>query len=96
MVIAAFTPHLYYNILKSNVPDLFDITKGRVYREIIIDERFPYWLYEAIISNRLAAYSTRSFNDLKTAAGGRRFMASHQGGPLLPLPSSGQRGGGAR
>ncbi len=70
MVIAAFTPHLYYNILKSNVPDLFDITKGRVYREIIMDERFPYWLYEAIISNRLEAYSTQSFRDLKTAAGG--------------------------
>lgn len=70
MIIAAFTPQLYYNILKNNVPDVFDITRGRVYREIIIDERFPYWLYEAVIINRLAAYSTPKREELRRSVGG--------------------------
>ncbi len=70
MMIAAFTPQLYYNILKNNVPDVFDITRGRVYREIIIDERFPYWLYEAVIINRLAAYSTPKREELRRSMGG--------------------------
>ncbi len=58
MVIAAFTPQLYYSILKNNVPDVFDIARGRVFKEVNIDDRVPYWLYEAIIENRLLSYST--------------------------------------
>ncbi|WP_291765162.1 hypothetical protein [Caldivirga sp. UBA161] len=58
MIIAAFTPQLYYSILKNNVPDVFDIARGRVFKEVTIDDRVPYWLYEAIIENRLLSYST--------------------------------------
>ena len=57
MIIAAFTPQLYYSILKNNVPDVFDIARGRVFKEVVIDDRIPYWLYEAIIENRLLSYS---------------------------------------
>jgi len=73
MMIAAFTPHLYYNILKNNLPDVFDITRGRVYREIVIDDRFPYWLYEAVIINRFSAYSTPNREELRQSWGGDEF-----------------------
>jgi predicted transcriptional regulator len=58
MLILAFTPQLYYNILRNMVPDVFDITRGRVYAEIALDERMPLWLYEAMLIQRFNAYST--------------------------------------
>jgi hypothetical protein len=58
MIIAAFTPQLYYSILRNSVPDVFDIARGRVFKEVVIDDRVPYWLYEAIVENRLLSYST--------------------------------------
>jgi len=58
MLILAFTPQLYYNILRNMVPDVFDITRGRVYAEIVLDERMPLWLYEAMLTQRFNAYST--------------------------------------
>ncbi len=57
MIIAAFTPQLYYGILRNSVPDVFDIARGRVFKEVVIDDRVPYWLYEAIVENRLLSYS---------------------------------------
>ncbi len=59
LLIVAVTPHLYFEILKSSVPDIFDITIGRVYREIIIRSEIPLWLYHAIIIEKLRAASTR-------------------------------------
>ncbi|MGC8607726.1 MAG: hypothetical protein ACP5L5_09240 [Vulcanisaeta sp.] len=64
MVVLAFTPQLYYNILKNMVPDVFDITRGRVYMEIVLDERMPLWLYEAMLLQRFNAYSTDDRLDL--------------------------------
>lgn len=64
LVIASFTPQLYYGILRSSVPDVFDISRGRVFKEVVIDERFPYWLYEAMVVNRLTSYSTKSRLDM--------------------------------
>jgi hypothetical protein len=58
MIILAFTPQLYYNILKNMVPDVFDITRGRIYAEIVLDERMPLWLYEAMLIQRFNSYST--------------------------------------
>ncbi len=57
LIIAALTPQLYYTILKNVVPDVFDITTGRVYREIVIDTRFPFWNFVEVVRQRLAAYS---------------------------------------
>ena len=59
LLIVAVTPHLYFEILKSSVPDIFDLTIGRVYREIIIRSDIPLWLYHAIIIEKLRAASTR-------------------------------------
>ncbi len=66
MMVLAFTPQLYYNILKNMVPDVFDITRGgRVYMEIVLDERMPpLWLYEAMLVQRFNAYSTDERLDL--------------------------------
>ncbi|WP_243679868.1 hypothetical protein [Vulcanisaeta souniana] len=65
MVVLAFTPQLYYNILKNMVPDVFDITRGgRVYMEVVLDERMPLWLYEAMLLQRFNAYSTDERLDL--------------------------------
>ncbi|MCG2880142.1 MAG: hypothetical protein L7H00_01825 [Vulcanisaeta sp.] len=58
MIILAFTPQLYYNVLKNMVPDVFDITRGRIYAEIVLDERMPLWLYEAMLIQRFNSYST--------------------------------------
>lgn len=76
MIIAAFTPQLYYNILRNHVPDVFDVARGRVFREVIIDDRVPYWLYESIVTNRLLSYSTQE-----------RLKAINEGriNPLWPL-----------
>ncbi len=65
-MVLAFTPQLYYNILKNMVPDVFDITRGgRVYMEIVLDERMPpLWLYEAMLLQRFNAYSTDERLDL--------------------------------
>ncbi|MEM1733138.1 MAG: hypothetical protein QXF38_00945 [Pyrobaculum sp.] len=57
-IIAAFTPQLYYTILKNVVPDVFEITSGRVYREIVLDTRYPFWQYVETVKQRLASYST--------------------------------------
>jgi hypothetical protein len=57
-IIVALTPHLYYTILKNVVPDVFDITSGRVYREIVIDTRFPFWQFVETVRQRLLAYSS--------------------------------------
>ena len=57
MLVIAFTPQLYYNILKNVIPDVFDVTRGRVFKEIVIDKRIPFWLYESIVKSRLYAYS---------------------------------------
>ncbi len=57
LIVLSLTPQLYYNVLKNFIPDVFDITRGRVYREIVIDERFPYWLFEAALIERFKAYS---------------------------------------
>ncbi len=64
MMVLAFTPQLYYNILKNMVPDVFDITRGRVYMEVVLDERMPLWLYEAMLVQRFNAYSTDERLDL--------------------------------
>lgn len=60
LIIAALTPQVYYTILKNIIPDVFDITTGRVYREIQIDTRFPFWLYVEIVKSRIQAYSAGS------------------------------------
>ncbi|ACB40333.1 hypothetical protein [Pyrobaculum neutrophilum] len=57
VIVAALTPQLYYTILKNVIPDVFDITAGRVYREIVIDTRFPFWQYVETVKQRLLAYS---------------------------------------
>jgi hypothetical protein len=57
-IIVALTPHLYYTILKNVVPDVFDITSGRVYREIVLDVRFPFWQFVETVRQRLLAYSS--------------------------------------
>ncbi|MCC6020888.1 MAG: hypothetical protein LM577_05935 [Thermoproteaceae archaeon] len=57
-IIVALTPQLYYTILKNVVPDVFDVTSGRVYREVAIDARFPFWQYVEAVRQRLLAYST--------------------------------------
>ena len=64
MMVLAFTPQLYYNILKNMVPDVFDITRGRIYMEVVLDERMPLWLYEAMLMQRFSAYSTDERLDL--------------------------------
>ncbi|MEM0183990.1 MAG: ATPase [Thermoproteus sp.] len=56
LIIAALTPQVYYTILKNVVPDVFDLTTGRVYREITLDTRFPFWLYLEVVESRLDAY----------------------------------------
>lgn len=56
LVITALTPQVYYTILKNIVPDVFDITTGRVYREIVLDTRFPFWLFLEVVASRLDAY----------------------------------------
>jgi hypothetical protein len=58
-IIVALTPHLYYTILKNVVPDVFDITTGRVYREIVLDTRFPFWQFVETVKQRLLAYSSQ-------------------------------------
>ncbi|WP_069806575.1 hypothetical protein [Vulcanisaeta thermophila] len=58
MLVLAFTPQLYYNILKNSAPDIFDISRGRVYTEVPIDERMPLWLFHALLIQRFNAYST--------------------------------------
>lgn len=57
LIIAALTPQVYYTILKNVVPDVFDITTGRVYREIQLDPRFPFWQFVEVVKERLYAYS---------------------------------------
>jgi hypothetical protein len=56
LVIAALTPQVYYTILKNVVPDVFDITTGRVYREIVLDTRYPFWLFVEMVASRLETY----------------------------------------
>ncbi|MCU7786504.1 hypothetical protein ODS41_00975 [Pyrobaculum sp. 3827-6] len=56
-IVAALTPQLYYTILKNVVPDVFDLTSGRVYREVVIDTRFPFWQFVELVKQRLLAYS---------------------------------------
>lgn len=58
LIIIALTPQLYYSVFKNIVPDVFDITRGRVFKEIVIDDRVPLWLFEAIVQERLQSYST--------------------------------------
>lgn len=57
-ILVALTPQLYYSILKNIVPDIFDLSSGRVYKEIVLDTRFPFWQFVEIIRSRLQAYST--------------------------------------
>ncbi len=59
LLIVAVTPHLYFEVLKSSVPDIFDLTIGRVYREIVIRGEIPLWLYHAILIEKLSVASTR-------------------------------------
>ncbi|MFN3803593.1 MAG: ArsR family transcriptional regulator [Pyrobaculum sp.] len=56
-IIVALTPQLYYTILKNTVPDVFDITSGRVYKEIVVDTRFAFWHFIEVVKQRLEAYS---------------------------------------
>ncbi|AFA38245.1 hypothetical protein Pogu_0218 [Pyrobaculum oguniense TE7] len=56
-IVAALTPQLYYTILKNIVPDVFDLTSGRVYKEVVIDTRFPFWQFVETVKQRLLAYS---------------------------------------
>ena len=56
LIVAALTPQVYYTILKNVVPDVFDIATGRVYREIMLDTRFPFWLFLEIVASRLDSY----------------------------------------
>ncbi|MEM3996488.1 MAG: hypothetical protein QXP31_05430, partial [Pyrobaculum sp.] len=57
-IVVALTPQLYYTILKNVIPDVFDLTTGRVFREIVIDTRYPFWQFVETVKQRLWAYST--------------------------------------
>jgi hypothetical protein len=59
VIVVAVTPQLYYTILKNVVPDVFDITSGRVYREVVLDTRFPFWQFVETVKQRLLAYSSQ-------------------------------------
>ena len=56
VLIVAVTPQLYYSILKNMLPDIFDVARGRIYKEIKLDERMPLWLFHEMVKNRLGAY----------------------------------------
>ncbi|WP_053240336.1 hypothetical protein [Pyrobaculum islandicum] len=58
-IIIALTPQLYYTILKNVIPDVFDITSGRVYKEIVLDTRYPFWQFVETVKQRLSAYSSQ-------------------------------------
>ncbi len=58
LIVIAVTPQIYFNILKNVIPDVFDVSRGRVFKEILIDSRTPLWKFEAIVKSRLEAYST--------------------------------------
>ncbi len=60
LIIVAVTPQVYYGILKSYVPDIFDISVGRIFKEIVLRSEIPLWLYDAIIQEKLKASSTPS------------------------------------
>ncbi|MEZ0319089.1 MAG: hypothetical protein ABWK05_03720 [Pyrobaculum sp.] len=57
-IVVALTPQLYYTILKNVIPDVFDLTTGRVFREVVIDTRYPFWQFVETVKQRLRAYST--------------------------------------
>ncbi|ABO08384.1 hypothetical protein [Pyrobaculum calidifontis] len=75
-IIIALTPQLYYTILKNVVPDVFDLTTGRVYKEIALDTRYPFWQYVETVRQRLYAYSTPER---------RRKIESGELNPLSPF-----------
>ncbi len=60
LIILSVTPQVYYGILKSYVPDIFDVSVGRIFREIVLRSETPLWLYDAIIQEKLKAASTPS------------------------------------
>ncbi len=60
LIIVAVTPQVYYGILKSYVPDIFDISVGRIFREIVLKSEVSLWLYEAIVREKFKAASTNS------------------------------------
>ncbi len=55
-LIMAVTPQLYYTVLKNMLPDIFDVARGRVYKEVKLDERIPLWLFHEMVKSRLRAY----------------------------------------
>ncbi|NPA69433.1 MAG: hypothetical protein GXO26_01375, partial [Crenarchaeota archaeon] len=58
LIILSVTPQVYYGILKNYVPDIFDVSVGRIFREIVLRSETPLWLYDAIIQEKLKAAST--------------------------------------
>ncbi|NPB00688.1 MAG: hypothetical protein GXO10_04875 [Crenarchaeota archaeon] len=60
LIVLSVTPQVYYGILKSYVPDIFDVSVGRIFREIVLRSETPLWLYDAIIQEKLRAASTPS------------------------------------
>ncbi len=69
VLVMAVTPQLYYTVLKNMLPDIFDIARGRVYREIKLDERVPLWLFHEMVKSRARAYGEEklfTFSDIST------------------------------
>ncbi len=58
MIVLSVTPQVYYGILKSYVPDIFDVSVGRIFREIVLRSETPLWLYDAIVQEKLRSAST--------------------------------------
>lgn len=55
LIVIATTPQLYFGILRNVVPDVFDATRGRVYRVFELDTRIPLWLFAKIVEEKLGA-----------------------------------------
>ncbi len=59
LVVVALTPQTYYGILKNAVPDIFDISIGRVYKEIALPSGISFWVADGIVQEKLRAASTQ-------------------------------------
>jgi len=58
LIVLSVTPQVYYGILKSYVPDIFDVTVGRIFREIVLRSETPLWLYDAMLQEKLRSASS--------------------------------------
>ena len=59
LIIVALTPQTYYGILKNIVPDIFDISIGRIYKEIPLPSGISLWVADGIVQEKLKAASTQ-------------------------------------